>query len=270
VIAGAPSAALLPLKKYAVISLWEMHIRTAEKLASMTLVIAQLLDNARGMDSMHARGKAWFEDQFRTIILPEAKSLGLKTTAKLAEQFAGNIDGYYQNHNRMREAVFRIEQVMRAELSTVQFIYIPEDKLDYLDATTAFGPTSFRSFPTSQYDVEHAGKCIAIGANTACVTHLMRALEFPLTALASAAGLKPKKESWGRLLEDIQAAIKAPGRTDDERQFLGEAATSFDNIRVAWRNEAMHGRRVFDEEEASKIWSTARELFKHLSIRLAE
>ena len=61
------------------------------------------------------------------------------------------------------------------------------------------------------FDIEHAGTCLALDEATACVMHLMRALEVALNAVGLGIGLPDAlvqaKTSWEHLLTQMKAKI---------------------------------------------------------------
>jgi hypothetical protein len=58
-------------------------------------------------------------------------------------------------------------------------------------------------------DIEHSGNCLALREPTACIFHLMRAIERAVQSVtAKLTGISSTKE-WGKLLSDIDRAIEA-------------------------------------------------------------
>ena len=68
------------------------------------------------------------------------------------------------------------------------------------------------------FDLEEAGKCIALDRSTAAVLHLMRALEHPLKAMAKAVDV-PLKENWNSILNDIENKVRGKNKDGDRNNF---------------------------------------------------
>jgi hypothetical protein len=54
---------------------------------------------------------------------------------------------------------------------------VSEDNLKYWDKEHLFGETVSQKFKDASGDIESAGNCLALGQGTACVFHLMRAMD---------------------------------------------------------------------------------------------
>lgn len=154
-----------------------------------------------------------------------------------------------------------------------------KEKELYAPNSYLFGEKVNDAFPPASLDIEEAGKCLALGRSTACVLHLMRALEAPLRAMAVAVGADPKKENWNSILNDIETETRGldahgnrtkkwDGRKE-EQAFYADAASQFFHFKNAWRNYAAHGNDAYTQEKASEIFASVKAFFVHLSVRLA-
>ena len=140
-----------------------------------------------------------------------------------------------------------------------------------------FGDNVDNKFPSSRYDISEAGRCLALKRSTACVLHLMRALEVGLASLAGALGRTLTTENWNTILSDIETEIRSrtkathgPTWKDKDEPFFAESATHFRFIKNAWRNHAMHAKDKYTEEQAEEIYDSVRSFMRHLSERLSE
>lgn len=144
-------------------------------------------------------------------------------------------------------------------------------------ATPLFGDQVHNNFQSAQYDIEEAGKCMALGRWTAAVLHLMRCLEPALAALESKVEVATSKENWGNKIEQIEAALHRINKRDhsvsatkDELRWYAECATHFRYMKDAWRNYAAHGRDKYDEERSRRIYDNVRGFMIHLAEKLKE
>jgi hypothetical protein len=162
------------------------------------------------------------------------------------------------------------------ELSDAWFLMIPADRrFVYEQPHPIFGANTHQAFPGARRDIAAAGRCYALDEWTACVVHLMRALEHGLRWLAKRVGLKPEdveKENWKKVIDLIEKKIREleqlpKGPTKSENvQFLSEAATQFRWFKDAWRNDAAHGNEYYDEREGAPIFLHISDFFRHISV----
>lgn len=135
-----------------------------------------------------------------------------------------------------------------------------------------FGQRVFAAFPDANNDIAEAGKCLALGCGTACVMHLMRALEVALKAVAKEFGIEDKND-WGTYLREIEKELKAhetagKKRSADE-QFYADASAQLGNLKVAYRNPTMHVGSDYSEDRAEEILVATRAFMRHLAGRFS-
>ena len=178
-----------------------------------------------------------------------------------------------QRINRIH-SLTQIGPRLEAEASGHLFFYVGlEDKELFEQQEYLFGPTVESNFRSANFDIEEAGRCLALNRWTAAVLHLMRALEPALGALQAEVRVAVQKDQWHHVIDQIEKSIRSmtpPGRTREDIQFFSEAATEFRHIKDAWRNYAAHGKDRYDEERARRIYSSVRSFMMHLSSRLKE
>lgn len=165
------------------------------------------------------------------------------------------------------------------EMGGTLFLALDFAKSDfYKDADKEpFGAAVSMAFPSAAFDIEEAGKCLALERNTAAVLHCMRILEIGLNALAAALNVPFDERNWGNIIPDIVAELVKRDKTAtrssawrNESPFYAEAATQFEFVRIAWRNHAMHVRDKYAEERARRIYDHTRDLMQHLATKLHE
>lgn len=135
-----------------------------------------------------------------------------------------------------------------------------------------FGAAVDDSFPSASQEITDAAKCRALGQWTACVLHLMRALEPALNALTQHVGVEPE-QNWNNALNQIDAKLRGISKAKDgleAEQWAAEASAHFRSIKNAWRNHAAHGRARYNEDEAVAIFDNVRVLMQTLAARLIE
>ncbi len=129
----------------------------------------------------------------------------------------------------------------------------------YTQAAPILGVDVDDAYPSSAYDISEAGKCLALGRATACVMHLMRSLETPLSLMyKDLAGKDPDRSAWGNLLIEIRDRVNALPAADGRKALYSEAAAHFRATKNAWRDLAMHARVRYTVDEAKEVMDACR------------
>ena len=90
----------------------------------------------------------------------------------------------------IQTAFTELDKCIEAELIFVHLLQVSSDKLDYWQNPNLFGSEVTENFKSALYDINEAGKCFALGRDTACVFHLMRVLEHGLRVVAKKLKIK--------------------------------------------------------------------------------
>jgi hypothetical protein len=160
------------------------------------------------------------------------------------------------------------------ELQTRTVLAIPASKTPYYGKSELFGPKVALEFPNAIEDIAEAGSCLALDRNTACVFHLMRAVEIGLWRLAGAlcVDINPKAGWLSILNEKLEPAINGlPESKDTERQrkkHMQQARAHLHSVRLSWRNDTMHPKSTYTAEEAEEVFFHVRTFMRHLADHL--
>lgn len=128
-----------------------------------------------------------------------------------------------------------------------------------------FGKCVDDAFPKASEEVSEGAKCLALQRNTACVFHLMRAMELSVARLAEAIPTgKPTDKEWGKILSDIGAAIEAMPRGAKRNQW-SESHSHLYHVKQAWRNDTMHPKKTYTDEQAQAVFDAVRSFMVHLA-----
>lgn len=131
-------------------------------------------------------------------------------------------------------------------------------------AAEVFGMEAVVAFPRAEYDLEEAGKCVALARNTACVFHLMRAMETVLQILCGRLGVANVDKRWGFLLQDIDSAIKMMADTDDRAKWSLTRSNLW-HVKETWRNDTMHPGDKYTDAEARDVLEAVKVFVRSLS-----
>jgi len=153
-------------------------------------------------------------------------------------------------------------QELRKDLQDVlrerQFYYLRQDLSRLYGKPELFGDVIAKKFRSASSDLEHAGNCLALGESTACVLHLVRAMERVIKAVSKKFNvvINPK-DTWGMILSHMNDKIKnlpeANERQKRKKAMWSECRANLYHVKQAWRDEAMHTNRFYDEREARQI-----------------
>lgn len=163
-------------------------------------------------------------------------------------------------------------------------LVIPPSKGSFFDpATPIFGADVASKFSSDAgWEIEEAGKCLALGRDTACVFHLMRTMEVALESLRVCLGLpqplKPQDKNWGAILQNYKNELvsrenpQSQRRWNSERDkdFFVEIYGSLDAVKEAWRNKTMHVEKTYTTEQAEQVLAVVKGFMQKVASRLDE
>jgi len=113
------------------------------------------------------------------------------------------------------------------------------------------------------FDIDESGKCLSFSRYTSCVFHLMRIIEKGVQILGDNLDvLETHTKTWGEIVKNVNNAIKSKNLHKSQR--YNETITYLTNIRIAWRNEVMHPKDTYTQEEAIGIYDATKIFMTHL------
>jgi len=195
----------------------------------------------------------------------EADQLQLKSvTAQLGhiEQF---IEGGGKSTAELRALILDLVRRIQDEFSEQKILFISTaDAALYLQEKPLFGDDVADAFPDAIEDISEAGKSLALGRHTASVFHLMRAMEAAVQRLCGKLGIENPDREWGKLLSDIHNAIAVMPK-GELRNTWSEAHANLYHVKQAWRNNTMHPKQTYTEEEARAVLQAVRTFMTQLA-----
>ena len=165
------------------------------------------------------------------------------------------------------ELIRMLQNIIKQELSTRLFFYIPKDQAGWYEKKDGFGVPVANAFRSAIKDIKGAGTCYATGLYNASVFHSMRVLEYGLNALAKEVGVIIKRESWATIIKDIEKAIQAETKRE-RKELLSQAALQFRFFKDAWRNHVSHNRGDYDGLQALSVLNHVSTFMEHLATKL--
>jgi len=175
--------------------------------------------------------------------------------------------------------VRELDHSIDREIEDSLFMYISSSEAEYYDKPALFGEQVNAAFPRAANDIREAGNTYAAGRSTACVFHLMRAIEVGLRALGASlknTDLEPKRNpTWEKILKPCDDELKKPlGLRSLEWQtdelFFSNATANLRAVKDAWRNPSLHVERDYDQSQALEVFNAVRAFMRHLATKLKE
>jgi hypothetical protein len=234
--------------------------------------------------SVSAGSKAEITPQQRIEALDELRRMqefcrdgGLDVSGIMAEMVEENFRTETR-HEYVGNKLLELLQRMHDELSLRLVFQIPIAKAKYYKEKELFSAAVSLAFPSAIVDIEEAGKCFALGRNTACVFHLMRVMEVGLHVLGETLGdpIDAKTNpTWERILHKCDEELKKNyadrcSQWKAKGQFFSEATANLRAVKDAWRNPTLHVDISYDEDKAFDVWNAVRGFMKHLATELNE
>lgn len=199
------------------------------------------------------------------VLRDSALTLGASSTSREAGHILKRLrreDFQWVEFSHLLEGLSRM---LTGEIQEAKLFVIEPSKVGYYNlAAGVFGMEAVVAFPKAEYDLEEAGKCLALARNTACVYHLMKAMETVLQALCERLGMTNVDKRWGFLLADIDQALKGL-RESDSKAAWSLVRTNLWHVKETWRNDTMHPGDKYTDAEAAEVLEAVRVFIRSLS-----
>jgi hypothetical protein len=142
------------------------------------------------------------------------------------------------------------------ELGDRFFLSLPSENVAYYrQSEPLFGAEVEARLPQLSEDIAEAGKCLAVGRSTAAVFHLMRVMEIAVQKFGDKLGVPLAHEKyWQVILDGINKAIRAMDQRAAQTKMYAAASAHLYNVKLAWRNEVMHPKQTYTDQEARKVF----------------
>ena len=287
-------ASVWKVRPFQIVSLLEMLEHRANLFYSTTRKLyrlANLIDEAvrqRGSDSLPTEAEA---DEVRRLArciehhcdpIEFSRVLERLDSLNRHEPLLQPLGGRHRfTVSELRFQLGELNNEIARTLGEKKFLMIPSPVVAYYDNPELFGPDVASRFPKANAEITEAGKCYATGNNTACVFHLMRAVELGTRVLVKRLGILKSLPhpvelcDWGMISRELQKAVaNLPKRTSvrasEMSAFYSQALAQFLTLKDAWRNHVAHTRASYDEYQAKSVMITTQHFLEHLALKLRE
>jgi hypothetical protein len=159
--------------------------------------------------------------------------------------------------SELQQLIVRIEEDLRKR----NFAFVQSGWDAYYEQPDAFGLGS--KFKECRMDIQRAGNCLALQEGTACVFHLMRAMEVTVRKLSKRLRLPvTSKTTWRMLTGAMDGKISAmPDNTVVQKRKKNkweEARTNLHHVGSVWRNNTMHPATSYTPIQAREVFNAVR------------
>jgi len=183
----------------------------------------------------------------------ESSKIQINTLRRIS-LFGGKMSQFFQEIEQLSR---RFEEDLRKR----KFLFVSPDLHQLWGKKDAFGLGN--KFKDAQEDIEEAGNCLAVAQGTACVFHLMRAMESAVQTLSGELNMTvTHKTPWRVLTTGMDGKIKKlPDSTEPEKQKKNaweEACVNLHHVGSVWRNDTMHPAKSYTPSQALEIFNAVK------------
>lgn len=148
----------------------------------------------------------------------ECTKLGLTVTVVCINELCSRLtQNSPMSFKDLGDALAEISRTLEREISSISVIVLDTfEKSMFEPVGPLFGVDVHQKFPALAYDIEEAGKCLALGRSTSSAFHSIRCLEGAIRAMSRCLGIpdptKGSDRTWFKMLEAISRILIAMPR----------------------------------------------------------
>ena len=250
-----------------------------------SIIIAHLLDlraTVQGVEkqllseSASRKSKIRMDEEslmFFGKLTTSCKAASLLMSADLAEELIGQFETGFLYVEEALAGLNHLYDLIKREMKFSKFYRLADIEAKRFESKEPYGSVIAKAFPHIQKDLQEAAKCLSLDRGTACVFHLMRAMESVTQRLGVKLRIKVKKNGkfirvkdagWDEITVAIlnKITLRSPSSaTAKERQRekrYGSIAQSLRNLKDVYRNPVAHPHEFIDPEEATMVYLRCR------------
>jgi hypothetical protein len=161
------------------------------------------------------------------------------------------------------QEVRQLEARLKEELMDKAFYLVPQELETLWHELEPFGPKVSTRFKAGASEIREATNCLALGRSTACVFHLMRAMEVAVRHLGKRLGMTiAPNDTWRKITGNMDAKIKPMKETTDlqkrKKNAWEEARVNLHHLGSVWRNNTMHPAKSYTPAQARVVFEATR------------
>ena len=161
------------------------------------------------------------------------------------------------------QAIMHLVARLADELDQQFFFHLFQEDVRHYGQKDLFGAEVAKEFKAAASDIEQAGNCLALQQPTACVFHLMRAMEIAVRQLAKRLKVTiTPQTTWRQMTSNMDPKIKAMSeKTERQKQKKNEweaARANLHHVGSVWRNNTMHPATSYTQSQALDVLNAVR------------
>ncbi len=168
------------------------------------------------------------------------------------------------------QAIIHLQSRIKDDLAAQNFFRVRPEDVELYGRPELFGATVAKKFKNAGQDIQNAGNCVALGQATACVFHLMRAMEVAVRQLGKRLKVTiTPQTTWRMMTGQMDDKIKKmPDATNAQKQKKNnweEARANLHHVGSVWRNNTMHPATSYTPSQARDVLNAVRVFMNGLS-----
>jgi hypothetical protein len=168
------------------------------------------------------------------------------------------------------QAIIHLQSRIKDELASQNFFRVRPEDVGFYGHPQLFGATVAKKFRNAAQDIQNAGNCAALSQPTACVFHLMRAMEVTVRQLGKRLEVTiTPQTTWRHMTGQMDDKIKKmPESTDVQKRKKNDweaARTNLHHVGSVWRNNTMHPAASYTQSQALDIITAVRVFMNDLA-----
>jgi hypothetical protein len=211
-------------------------------------------------------------DLSATLHMVVTAAMARKVVARMSALDAGPMPAGDYSAQALEEAIDDMMSAFRDECREREVVMIPPHLADlFAQPKPIFGDAVSIKFAQMATDISEAAKCLSLERPTACVFHLMRVAEHAVKRLGKRlqVAIDVEKENWYQVILHVNKAVdQLPSNTVSQRrtkQKLAGAAAHLNLVRIATRNDVMHPKATYTDEEAKEVYDATKALMQQMA-----
>ena len=163
------------------------------------------------------------------------------------------------------QALTHLHSRLQDDLNSQHFFHVQADDVKLYGNDTLFGKSVVAKFKKATEDIKNAGNCLALGQPTACVFHLMRAMELAVRQLAGRPYMNitiTPRTTWrqitGAMDKKIAKMDDATMREKNKKEKWEESRANLHHVGSVWRNSTMHPAKTYTPRQAHDVLDACR------------
>jgi hypothetical protein len=193
----------------------------------------------------------WLEE-----LAKDCDDFSLRLSSKLIRRFLEDVKERGTEIGMELFSITAAEIVGRVqdELADIVLLRVHK-KPELFNVRFPFGEEVAAKLPSMAEDAQEAATCLSLERWTASVFHLMRVVEIGVQKFGDKIGISLTTEkNWQNILDEVNKAIKKMDPKNELTKQYASLAAHLYNVKLAWRNEVMHPKATYTEQEADEIY----------------